>query len=99
MRDLTPIFFALCCIGILWSLYRAHKRPDVDFNFLDLLMENGKVSKISCLVMGSFGLHSWIMLDLETHGRMTEGYLTIYGATWVSPLLIRLFTPQVKNDA
>ena len=79
-------------LAILWSVYRLHKSPDVDFNLLDLLMENGRVSKVSCEMMWSFALHSWVMIDLEVHGKMTEGYLTIYGATWVAPLIARIFT-------
>lgn len=82
-------------LGILWSVYRLHKNAAVEFNMLDLLMENGRVSKVSCVMMGSFALHSWIMIDLEVHGKMTEGYLTIYGATWIAPLIARLFsTPK-----
>lgn len=91
--SLTGAVFLIIVLGIVWSIYRLHRNPDVDFNFLDLLIENGRVSKISCIVMGAFFLHSWIMVDLQAHALMTEGYLTIYGATWVSPLLVRLFMP------
>ena len=71
----------------------------MDFNLLDLLIENGRVSKVSCLVMGSFFVTSWIMLDLQFHGKMTEGYMTTYGAVWVSPLLVRLFNPPTTSSA
>lgn len=93
-----PAVLALGCLAILWSLYRFHLDKKNSFNLIDLLSENGKASKISCIVMGSFMLHSWIMLDLEVHGKMTEGYLTIYGATWVAPLLARIFLDLKGGD-
>lgn len=80
---------------IAWSFYRAHRNPQFTFNVFDLIMENGRVSKVSCLVMGAFAVHTWIMVRLTFDAKMTEGYLTIYGATWVAPLLARMFsTPK-----
>jgi hypothetical protein len=87
---LTNAIFIILVFGLIWSIYRLHRNPDIDFNILDLVMENGRVSKVSCLVMGAFTLHSWIMIDLQATAKMTEGYLTIYGATWVAPLITRL---------
>lgn len=93
-----PAILALVCLAILWSLYRFHLDKKNSFNLIDLLSENGKASKISFMVMGSFTLHSWVMLDLELHSKMTEGYLTIYGATWVTPLLARIFLDIKGGD-
>ena len=89
---LTHALFIVVVLMLIWSLYRLHRNPEVDFNLLDLLMENGRVSKVSCIVMGAFFVHSWIMLSLQLSepSKMSEGYLTIYGATWVAPLLARL---------
>lgn len=67
-----------------------HMNPDVDFNMLDLLMSNGRVSKISCLVMGAFGVTSWLMLELTVHNKMTEGYFGLYCTAWVAPLITQL---------
>ena len=93
MSHFMPYFFAVCCVVILYSLYKVHKDPDIDFNLLDLLLENGRVSKISVLVMGAFFVMSWIMLSLEATSRMTEGYMGLYGTTFVAPLLAKLFIP------
>lgn len=71
-----------------------HLNPNVEFNALDLLMENNRVSKVSCLVMGSFGVTSWIVLDLQIHGKLTEGYFMGYCGAWVAPLIVRLFNPM-----
>lgn len=90
MIPVMPAVLALVVLAILWSLYRFHLNPQNNFNLIDLLIEGGRASKVSCIVMGAFTLHSWVMMDLELHGKMTEGYLTIYGATWVSPILVRM---------
>ena len=82
----------IVALVIAWSLYRAHRDPTFSFNLLDLLMEGGRVSKVSCLVMGAFTVHTWIMVRLTLDGKMSEGYLTIYGATWVAPMLARMFS-------
>lgn len=82
---------------IAWSLYRLHRDPAVNFNLIDLIMENGRVSKVSCLVMGAFTVHTWIMVSL-TPDKMSEMYLTIYGATWVAPLLTRMISqPKIPE--
>jgi len=91
------IALAAVAILIAISLYRTN-RDNPDFNLVDLLMENKRVSKVSCLVMGSFGVHTWIMLYLTVHDKMSEGYLTIYGATWAAPLIVRLFNPAPPPD-
>jgi hypothetical protein len=83
--------FIITVLCILWSVYKLHQIPDNNFNMIDLLMEGGRVSKVACILMGSFFVHSWIMVDLQAHDKMSEGYLTIYGATWVAPMLARLF--------
>lgn len=93
-----PAILAIVVLSLLWSFYRLSRNPDVDFNLLDVLMENGRASRIAFVVMGSFTLHSWIMLDLELNSEMTEGYLTIYGATWIAPLLTKLFVGTKQPD-
>ena len=97
MIDIMPAILAIVVLGIIWSIYRLHRNPDADFNFLDLIMERGRVSKFSCVMMGAFVLHSWIMLDLELHGKMTEGYLTVYGATWIAPIIAQLFNREAAS--
>lgn len=94
----SGVLMALIAAAVAWSLYRVHRNPNVEFNLLDLLMENGRVSKVSCLVMGSFAVTTWIMVSLTLTGRQTEGYFTIYGAVWVAPLLARMFAASTKPE-
>ena len=86
------IALGLFVLLIAISLYRMNRDND-QFNLVDLLMENGRVSKISFIVMGSFGTHTWIMLYLTVHGAMSEGYMTIY-LGWGIPLVAKMFAPQ-----
>lgn len=79
---------------IVWSFYRAHRNSEFSFNVFDIIMEGGRVSKTSCILMGSFFVISWIMIRLTLDGKMSEGYLGLYGAVCFSPVLVRIFTPQ-----
>ncbi len=88
----TDAALLIVALAVAWSFYRAHRNKDFTFNVFDLIMEGGKLSKISCLVMGAFTVHTWIMIRLTFDAKMTETYLTIYGATWVAPLLTRMFS-------
>lgn len=96
--SITQAAFIITILGIIWSIYRLHKSPNVDFNILDLLMENQRVSKVSCLVMGAFFVTSWIMVDLQANAHMTEGYLGLYAGAWVAPLIARLMNPAVDTQ-
>ena len=88
----TDAALLIVALVIAWSFYRSHRNPSITFDLFDLIMENGRLSKIACLVMGAFTVHTWIMVRLTFDLKMTEGYLTIYGATWVAPLLVRMFS-------
>lgn len=89
----------IVALVIAWSFYRAHRDKSFAFNLFDLLMENGRLSKVACIVMGAFTVHTWIMVRLTFDAKMSEGYLTIYGATWVAPLLARMFMPMQSSTA
>lgn len=81
----------LVALLLAWSIYQAHKDPTVRFNLLDLLMDNGRVSKTACAFMATLSVTSGIMALLMLNGKMTEGYFTAYGAMWVAPLVAKMF--------
>lgn len=78
------LWFALC----FYRLHRDTRRPD--FDLTDLLMENGRLSKIALGFFVVLALTSWIMIDLQIGGKMTEGYLGLYGGLWVTPLVAKV---------
>lgn len=89
---------AVLVVVILASFYYAHRSRMTGFNAFDLVMENGRASKTGVICMGAFFITTWIMLHLTLNGRMTEGYLTIYGGLWVAPILARIFKGNEKPD-
>ncbi len=91
----SDAFSLILALGIVWSLYRAHRDKNGlrDFNLFDLIMENGRVSKLAAVFMGGTLLISWIMVQLTIAGKMTEGYLGLYFAGVIAPVISKLFSP------
>lgn len=75
---------------VLLSFWRAHRKAGVNFNAFDLIMENGRVSKIALAFMVVLGVTTWVIVDLQIKGHLTEGYFTTYGAMWVIPLVAKV---------
>lgn len=94
--DLMLVVLGIGFASLLVSFWRAHRRPDFQFSAFDLVMENGKVSKIALAFMLVLGVTTWIMVDLQIKGKMSEGYMTTYGAMWVFPLVAKVVFG--KND-
>lgn len=88
--DAALLIVALC---IAWSFYRAHRNAAFTFNLFDLIMDNGRVSRLACVFLGSFMVTSWIMVRLTLDGKMTEGYMAAFGALWIVPITAKLFSP------
>lgn len=74
------------------SLYKAHTKPDNDFNLFDLLMENGRVSKVACVFIGTWAAITYVFIGTYLQGKMTEGLFTAYGGLFIVPLIARMFT-------
>lgn len=94
--DWMLIILAGAAVFVVMSFWRAHRTPGFDFNAFDLIMENGKVSKIAFTFMSAFAVTTWILVDLQLKGKMTEGYMTTYGAMWVASLVLKVVFN--KND-
>jgi len=81
---------ALCAIVILLaaSLWRAQKRPD--FDLFDLIMENGRVSKIAVAFMLVLCVTTWVIIKMAIDKTLTEGLFAIYAGSWVTPLVAKV---------
>ena len=88
----------IVALVIAWSFYRAHKAQDIVFNLYDLLLENGKVSRLAVVFMGSFGVSSWIMIRTTIDGKMNEGLFMAYGGVWVAPIIAKLFSSVASSS-
>lgn len=91
---LTLLLFGLVALGV-W-FWRVHKNPAIDFDFFDLILENGRISRIASVFIGSFAMTTWMMVRLTVDGKMTEGYFTTYSAAWIVPIVAKLFSPQAS---
>jgi hypothetical protein len=84
-------FLAVGLMVLIWTLvalHRDHRRAQ--FDLTDIIMENGKVSKIAVVMLGAFLMTTWMMIHMTIHKTMTEGYFTIYGGLWISPIVARI---------
>lgn len=87
-------------IFIAWCFNEArhlNKAEDNTFYVIDLLMENGRISKAAVVMMGAFVLTTWMMVTLTLKDKLTEGYLGIYVAAWITPVVVRLITGSPSN--
>jgi len=90
----TDAAILIVALVIAWSFYRAHKNANYTFDLFDLVMENGRLSRLACVFMGSFAVSSWIMVRATVDGKMTEGLFLAYGGVWVAPIIAKLFSIQ-----
>lgn len=72
------------------SLYLAHRNPENNINIFDLFLHNGRLDKLAVVFLAAFGMTTWLMVDLQLSGKMTEGYLGLYGTMWIGPLFAKL---------
>ena len=103
MPNLTPfeaaglILILLCAL----TIYRAHRNAELPaFNIFDLFMENGKVSKLAFVFIGSWVSTTYVFVGTYLAGKMTETWYAVYGAMWVAPIIAKLFSgpPQPKEN-
>jgi len=85
----TDAALLIVALMVAWSIYRANRDPGNTFNFLDLLMENGRVSKTACVFLGSFMVMSWALIRATLDGKLDSTLFAAYGAVWVAPIIGR----------
>lgn len=84
---------------IAFSLYRAQKDGLNKLDLYDLVMENGRLSRIAFVMMGSFAVTSWMMVTLTLNGKMTEGIFGLYCTAWIAPIVTRIIKgPALPQD-
>ena len=92
---LTLIGALILMIG--YSLWKVQRDPTINFNLLDMLIENGRVSKVSAMVLAAFTATTWAFIfQVLKHG-LDAGILVTYGGLWVSPLLVRILGGTAPN--
>lgn len=89
-RCIMLAVLGLAALAVLLSIWRAHRDALLQFNAFDLIMENGRVSKIALAFMLVLGVTTWAFVYLTIQGKMTEGLFLAYGAMWVAPLVAKV---------
>ena len=83
----------IVALAVAWSIYRAHRSPQYTFNFFDLLMEGGRVSRIACAFMTTLLVTSWVVVRVTLDGKLDSVIFSAYLAAWVAPIVAKLFSP------
>ncbi len=81
----------LILIFIVWIMFKRSKDPESNIYLDDLLLgEDGKMSKASVVMLGSFLMTTWVIIHLTLTDKLTEGYMTIYAGVWITPVVTKL---------
>lgn len=90
LRLLLALSFLLLVLVAWRELRRAQCSTSNGYDWLDLLMENGKASKAAHVMLGAFVTTTWFFVYYAIAGKMTEGYYAIYAGSWIAPVVARL---------
>lgn len=88
--DWMVVALIVVLIVIAISLYRAQKDGTNTLDLYDLVMENGRLSRIAFVLVGAFAVTSWMMVSMTLNGTMTEGVFGLYLTAWVAPVVTRI---------
>lgn len=98
---MIAILALLIIIG-WWGLERRNKAVASKIQLDDLLLgEDGRISKAASVMMGSFGLTSWVIIWQTINGALTEWMFTAYMGAWVLPTVTKLIkgpTPGTSSS-
>lgn len=83
---------------LVWSFWRAHRDPAVRLDLFDLVMSDGRLSRLAVAFMLTLGVTSWVVIRLALDSKLTEGYFTAYGAMWVAPIVAKLFSTPASSS-
>lgn len=94
------LLIVLAALLIWRSLRKLTMNANDDYDWRDLLMENGRASKAAHVMMGAFAVTTWHFIYYSLTGRMSEGYYGLYSAAWIAPVVVRMFanSPPKSED-
>lgn len=88
--DWMLIILAAGALLVVLSFWRAHRKPGFDFDAFDLIMENGKVSRLALWYNLAGAVSTWVIVDLQTKDKLTEGMFGLWLTAWVGPIIAKL---------
>jgi hypothetical protein len=100
MKLIAVLVLVLVGLVIARSLLRRDADEGSRLSLDDLLLgDDGKMSKAAAVMLGAFLVTTWMMIWLTMQAKMTEGYLAIYVAAWITPTVTRLIKGTDPNAA
>lgn len=95
MEPLDWLALALL-VTVLYSLYRAHHNQSMkNFNIFDLVMENGRISKIGCVFLATWLVYTWAVVKTVSKGSL-DGLMS-YGTIFAMPIIAKMWSsPPAK---
>lgn len=95
---INPMVIVLCLavVGILYLLWRGQRDAGSNsFDIWDLVMDIGpdgkrRASSIKCCFQAAFLLSSWVIVDQEIKGVLTEAIFGLYLFTWCASLIAKV---------
>jgi hypothetical protein len=80
----------IAALLVLLSFWRAHRNSMSQFNAFDLIMEDGKVSKIAFSYMLVLAVSTWVIVLMAWRDKLTDGMFGLWLGAWVAPLVTKL---------
>jgi hypothetical protein len=92
--------FAIVLLLLVWSFYRAQRDPANSFNLFDLIMENGRISRIGFAFLVALLVTSWVLVKMASNAtRNLDVVFSAYLAAWVAPIVAKLFSPPLATTS
>lgn len=89
-REIMLAVLGAAAALVMFTMWRAHRNTMSQFNAFDLIMENGRVSKIAFSYMLVLGVSTWVIVLMSWRDKLTDGMFGLYLAAWVAPLVAKL---------
>ena len=84
---------AIAVLLALLSLLRHNRMADSPISLPDLLLgEDGRISKGAVVMLGAFGLTSWVIAYQTMTDKLSDVIFGLYIAAWITPTVARLIT-------
>ncbi len=101
VKTAMSIGLVLVVLLIAWTIERRHRNLESKLDLDDLLLgDDGRMSRSAVVLLCSFVMTTWMMIYLTLQGQMTEGYLGIYIAAWITPTVTKMIVerPQPQTN-
>jgi hypothetical protein len=90
-QNVMLVLLGLAFLSIIFAFWRAHKLR-TDFDIVDLVMQDGKISRIGTAFMLTLLVSSWVIINKQMKGELDSTTFSLWMAAWVGPLVARVVT-------